>query len=214
MNCRTWDRNKWTGLGLEFLQLYDLKLSGSLPDGVSSLSSLAILLLRENSLSGSVPADWAKLTGLDHLQISSTTSSGSIPSEFRSLTELKTLVLSSSRLNMDLDLLDYWQKIQYVMASDSDQAGVIAPDLLLPDTLQYLMLQNCKLSGTLSSKLFESNLTTIDVSSNSGISGGASHHTHSSNRNVSDSVLLAGTLPMAVASSVALQAFLARCVKL
>ena len=179
MNCRTSDyiKKKWTELGLEFLQLYELNLSGSSPDTISALSQLQFLLLRKSSLSGSVHPDMSMLTGLVDLQISSTKNSGSIPSEFRSLTMMVSLMVSSSKLHMDLNMLGYWPEIQSVMASKSEQAGIIAPNIILPDTFQYLLLEGCKLSGTLSSELFESNLTTIDVSSNLGISGQASQHT-------------------------------------
>ena len=63
------------------LNLYDQRLTGTIPAELGSLTSLQSLYLSDNYLSGPIPAELGSLTNLEWLFLSGNQLSGTIPAE-------------------------------------------------------------------------------------------------------------------------------------
>ncbi|MBA0559601.1 hypothetical protein Golob_016556, partial [Gossypium lobatum] len=93
---------------LEYLELTNCKLKGSIPAEVGSLSSLISLKLGNNALtggnelSGSIPECLSNLTALRNLSISSNRLTSTIPSSLWSLVDILAINLSSNSLQGSL----------------------------------------------------------------------------------------------------------------
>ena len=90
------------GLGtlssLKSLSLFRNQLSGSIPVELGNLSKLQFLQLQENNLTGPIPSELGGLQDLRLLSLRSNQLTGSIPSELGDLQELTGLYLGSNRL--------------------------------------------------------------------------------------------------------------------
>ncbi|GAY59665.1 hypothetical protein CUMW_196260 [Citrus unshiu] len=83
---------------LQYLNLVNNNLSGSIPPQIGSLSNLIYLYLYGNNLTGTIPKEIGSLRNLEGLYLSSNRLRGTIPKEIGSLRNLKELYLSSNRL--------------------------------------------------------------------------------------------------------------------
>ena len=94
----------WFGIGcsnghVEYLDLANNSLSGSIPSGLGNLTNLIGLFLNNNTLSGSIPSELGNLTNLTILTLLNNSLSGSIPSELSNLINLTNLDLSFNYLS-------------------------------------------------------------------------------------------------------------------
>ena len=84
---------------MEWLFLYDNKLSGTVPRELGNLSNLELLFLYRNELSGSIPRELGSLSNLQRLNLRDNTDlTGPIPRTFTSLVNLNTLRLDGTRI--------------------------------------------------------------------------------------------------------------------
>ena len=106
------------------LNLYQRKLTGEIPSGLSRLSELHILNLLSNELSGEIPRELGLLINLQDLSLSSDRLIGGIPAELGRLVNLRRLYVGHGQLS-----------------------GKIPPDIGTLSNLTSLTLRNNRLSG-------------------------------------------------------------------
>ncbi|GMP49941.1 hypothetical protein CsSME_00016748 [Camellia sinensis var. sinensis] len=136
----------WTSLpNLEYLNLVECHLTGSIPEEIGSLSKLTRLDLSTNyHLEGLLPLTLGNLTQLVQLHISSANISGPIPSSIGQLTNLTTLDLSLNHFN-----------------------GSIPPEIGKLKNLVEMNIHGNILSGPIPSSIGQlTNLTSLHLSSN------------------------------------------------
>ncbi|CAL5334535.1 unnamed protein product [Camellia sinensis] len=136
----------WTSLpNLEYLNLVECHLTGSIPEEIGSLSKLTRLDLSTNyHLEVLLPLTLGNLTQLVQLHISSANISGPIPSSIGQLTNLTTLDLSLNHFN-----------------------GSIPPEIGKLKNLVEMNIHGNVLSGPIPSSIGQlTNLTSLHLSSN------------------------------------------------
>lgn len=76
------------------LQLSGNKLSGYIPSGIGSLTTLQKLQISYSKLTGSIPESIGNLRELTHLDLSENKLTGSLPKSWRKLTKLRVVYLN------------------------------------------------------------------------------------------------------------------------
>ncbi|XP_074279794.1 uncharacterized protein LOC141605065 [Silene latifolia] len=130
---------------LQWLTINDTQISGNIPEGITNLNNLKLLIMPNCKLTGSLPRDFGKLHKLEHLDLRSNRLEGTIPSSLGNLSYLSDLILDDNILN-----------------------GSIPPNLGNCQSLLYLGLSGNELNGTLNNELFEGSarFVELDLSSN------------------------------------------------
>lgn len=85
-----------------FLALGGCQISGTLPDGLSTITSLQQLHLPDNQFVGPVPPSWSSMTLLSNLSLNNNLLTGTLPPQWLSMTALRQLWIHTNRLNGSL----------------------------------------------------------------------------------------------------------------
>lgn len=132
---------------LQYLELYDNRMAGSIPANLGNLTSLISLDLYNNLLSGVIPTSLGAVGSLRYLRLFGNNLTGSIPASLGSLTKLVHLELQKNALS-----------------------GSVPASLGNIKTLQFLRLNANMLTGTLPlevlSLVLVGNLTELNVAKN------------------------------------------------
>ncbi|ONK81778.1 uncharacterized protein A4U43_C01F32780 [Asparagus officinalis] len=178
---------------LEFLQIWENKLEGALPDSIGNLSSsLQLFLAFENSISGNIPSALGNLSGLTFMSLHMNELTGSIPSAITKLHSLQSLVLAFNRISgsippeigllTNLNVLDLHYnavtgsipdtianitKIQHLWLHSNKMSSTIPESLWTLSSLLELYLSENTLNGSLSPQVGNlKELTFLDLSMN------------------------------------------------
>ena len=139
------------GLGtlssLKSLSLFRNQLAGSIPVELGNLSKLQFLQLQENNLTGPIPSELGGLHNLRLLSLRSNQLTGSIPSELGDLQELTGLYLGSNRLTGPIPpSLAYLSNLRHLYLHDNSLSGPIPREGNLPNLVELVLSDN-NLSG-------------------------------------------------------------------
>ncbi|KMT20644.1 hypothetical protein BVRB_1g006210 [Beta vulgaris subsp. vulgaris] len=179
---------------LEYLDLLDTKISGSIPTFIGHFSSLKMLDLSGNAISGTIPTSLGNLSSLRKLDLSGNSFWGSIPYSIGNLSSLEKFDLSGNEMNgsipESLGLLselvelhldsNKWQgpafpvwlqsqsSLTSVVLQNTGISDIIPVDWLsdVASQLTYLDLSKNSIRGKLPARLVFANLSIIDLSSN------------------------------------------------
>ena len=91
---------------LQYLELQDNQLTGTISPIASFKSPLISLNLNNNGLEGTIPESLGLLTGLIMLNLGHNTIDGTIPSTLRRLTKLQLLNIENNQLSGTIPVLD------------------------------------------------------------------------------------------------------------
>lgn len=131
-------------------------LVGTIPNQISSLTSLQVLTLSQNHLTGRIPDSISKLTSLVHLDLSYNALTASIPPQMGELKKLINLDLSynalSGRIPQSIAQMVLLQKLDL---SSNGFAGRIPETIGSLTSLEFLALSNNKLNGELPNGMAE-----------------------------------------------------------
>ena len=86
------------------LGLNNLSLTGEIPAGIGTLTSLKILNLEDNTLNGNIPLSIADISPLEEMTIHNNLLSGNIPFEISFLRNLEKFTLSSNRFQSSVPI--------------------------------------------------------------------------------------------------------------
>ena len=148
------------------LELYDNKLTGSIPTTFSNMTKLDSLDLSGNSLSGSirsqlgdlqtlrsldlssnkfegnVPTDIGLLTKLQILSLKDNALVGTIPVHFKYLTDLRELYLSQNDLDGDIGVIRSMKNLEWVALHDNQFIGGLAAAVSLTNLVGIQLHNN------------------------------------------------------------------------
>ncbi|PON56487.1 Serine/threonine protein kinase, partial [Parasponia andersonii] len=154
---------------LEYLNLYNCNLRGSIPDNIANLSSLVTLMMYQNGLSGTIPAPIGKLQKLQRLYLGSNKLQGTVPVDFCQLQRMSDLELSNNILvgSIPMCLGNLATSLRWLsLASNTLTSAIPSTFWSLTDILHVNLSFN-SLNGFLSSNIGELKLVIcMDVSSN------------------------------------------------
>ncbi|KAL4319577.1 hypothetical protein GQ457_18G003860 [Hibiscus cannabinus] len=154
---------------LRILRLSSNHLTGKIPPDIFSLQSLRMLYLDGNNFDGEIPTIDSStiLSRLSDLDLSNNNLSGEIPRWIWNMSSLRALALSDNQLKGPIPMeLCYLDELQLLDLSNNSFSGAI-PSCFNAQYIRHLHLSNNRLSGTLTSALFDSkSLVTLDLSEN------------------------------------------------
>ena len=161
---------------LEYLNLSDNQLTGTIPSALGSLSNLTHLDLRsaaelgsDNALTGTIPAILGNLSNLEYLDLSDNALTGTIPTTLGDLSNLEYLALDYNKLTGSippalgsLSNLTHLDLSSASFPSFSNQlTGSIPATLGNLSNLEYLDLSGNQLTGTIPTAL--GNLSNLEI---------------------------------------------------
>ncbi|GLJ53056.1 hypothetical protein SUGI_1130250 [Cryptomeria japonica] len=170
----------WTGVTcdtssnrVQFLELADMRLEGSISPSIGNLSFLIQLDLINNSFVGRIPEEIGRIQGLKTLYLSINLLQGSIPANLTSCKELKELILARNRLTgtipSELGLL---ANLQVLKLGSNNLSGIIPPSLGNLSQLKTLYMRDLDLEGHIPAELgMLSSLTSFLLFDNPRLTG-------------------------------------------
>ena len=135
---------------LERVNIGGNRLTGEIPSELGSLSRLVLLHLWQNELTGSIPRELGNLHSLKSLTVSRNKLTGSIPPELADLRNIEQLWLYDNQLTGSIPTSD-----RYSAWED----------------LRVLNLRDNQLSGPVPAELGETDLGSLTISGNPGLTG-------------------------------------------
>ncbi|KAJ6728419.1 SERINE-THREONINE/TYROSINE-PROTEIN KINASE CATALYTIC DOMAIN-CONTAINING PROTEIN-RELATED [Salix koriyanagi] len=173
---------------LHFISLAANRLSGNIPGYLGNFSGLTYLSLESNQFTGVVPPELGKLARLDTLILSSNNLVGTLPEALAQIKDLTDFRVSDNNLNGTVpEFIGRWTQLRKLglcatglqgpipraiflleKLNDlriTDTPGPEFPLLNVPKKMDYLVLRNINLNGTIPEEAWSVE-TTLDVSYN------------------------------------------------
>ncbi|KAL2923169.1 Receptor-like protein kinase 2 [Bienertia sinuspersici] len=150
------------------LDLSNNNLRGSLPNTLSSLTTLQVLDGSSNQFVGEIPDNFGHLVSLNKLVLSKNAIAGSIPSSLGKCSSLQLLDLSSNKLEGEIpsDICKIESLEIALNLSVNMLSGPIPSQLAALSKLSILDLSHNKLSGVLSPLAGLDNIVSLNISYN------------------------------------------------
>ena len=135
---------------LIWIDLASNKLSGTLPAEMGRLSKLAVLNVHANQLSGSIPPELGRIELLSTLRLSHNQFSGRIPSELGQLRILRNLYIGFNRITGTLPQeLGKLIELDVLSLAGNAITGAIPPELARAKNVRLLFLDRNQLTGNI-----------------------------------------------------------------
>ncbi|XP_061990107.1 phytosulfokine receptor 1-like [Rosa rugosa] len=143
-------------------------LSGSLPPGLGSCSSLEDLRLNMNDLRGGISEGLVRLRKLTQLRIQGNQFSGPLSKEVGNLINLVCLDISTNSFSGTIpDVFHSLGRLQFFIADANNFSGQIPPSLSNSPTISLLGVRNNSLEGTIQLNCSAmTSLVSLDLGSN------------------------------------------------
>ncbi|CAI6001337.1 unnamed protein product, partial [Closterium sp. NIES-64] len=154
---------------LKTLAMSNCGLKGSIPAEILSLVSLKIFNVTNNQLAGPIPAAIGKLTNLNELSVRKNALNGSIPDSIVFLSGLNFLSLSHNNFTGSIpNQISKISFVDYLSFAMNRLTGPIPDSISKLDQLSFLSLASNNLTGSIPNGISElSKLTYLNFSSNS-----------------------------------------------
>lgn len=141
---------------LEKISVLECSFSGTIPNSLSSVSTLRLLQMKNNDVGGTIPSMLLSLPNLETLGLHGNQLVGSIPSiqtdrnEGRSV--LRSIALGSNSLEGTLpDGIEQLESLQFLYAQENDLTGEIRLEIMDLPLLEQLWLYDNRLTGEIPS---------------------------------------------------------------
>ncbi|ESR42081.1 hypothetical protein CICLE_v10011171mg [Citrus x clementina] len=153
---------------LQYLDLSNNNLSGSILSQIGSLSNLKYLDLDRNNLTGTIPKEIGSLRNLEGLDLSSNKLSGVLPQEIGNLKSLIGLFVRNNTLGGPIpSTLFRLTNLEVLYLGFNQFNGTIPREIGHLKNLTYLFIKVNKLTGAIPSTLGQlTSLLQLDLSSN------------------------------------------------
>ncbi|PRP81463.1 LRR receptor-like serine/threonine-protein kinase GSO2-like [Planoprotostelium fungivorum] len=138
------DPNQIYPVGIDYVNggAVGLKLSGTIPSDIGSLSNLTQLLIGDNPITGSIPDSLCNLSLLSQLDLSSMQLTGLIPSCIGNLNQLETVYLDNNRLTGSIPFLGESTNLLTLDISGNRMTGVIPDSICFPNVRNLIISSN------------------------------------------------------------------------
>ncbi|XP_062197976.1 disease resistance protein BAK6-like [Phragmites australis] len=137
---------------LQYLELYENRLNGSIPPTLGKLSHLVSLDLQDNNIVGTIPTSLGAISTLRFLRLSANMLTGSIPPSMGNLMSLEFLELQNNELSGSIPAsLGKIKTLGYLRLNANLLTGRVPFEILslvLVGNLAELNVQNNNLDGT------------------------------------------------------------------
>ena len=141
---------------LQYLELQNNFLSGTIPVSYSDFTSMQWLSLQNNSFAGTIPSQLGSLTQLQFLSLRINKLTGSIPTELNKLSKLTELLLEHNLLTGKIDNIinvAAQGSLKTIQLNDNLLTGTLPADIFtLPALVTFAAVSNC-FSGPLPSSI-------------------------------------------------------------
>ncbi|KAG5628560.1 hypothetical protein H5410_000277 [Solanum commersonii] len=148
---------KWnSSASLMKLYLYDVNITGRIPESFSHLTSLHELYMGYTNLSGPIPKPLWNLTHIESLFLDHNHLEGPI-SQFSRFEKLKKLSLGNNNFDGRLKFLSFirsWAQLEWLVLSSNSLTGPIPSTVSGLQNLKQLYLSSNYLNGTIRSWIF------------------------------------------------------------
>ncbi|WZZ54617.1 LOW QUALITY PROTEIN: hypothetical protein YC2023_054724 [Brassica napus] len=135
---------------LQFLDLQENVISGSIPHGIGNLISLQVLSLGGNMLTGLLTTSIGKLLRLQALDLGYNSISGEIPSSIGNLTRLEKLYLANNTIEGTITRgLNNCTSLLHIVIGFNKLSGTIPQDIMRIQSLLKLDVSGNSLTGSL-----------------------------------------------------------------
>ncbi|KAF6164782.1 hypothetical protein GIB67_011172 [Kingdonia uniflora] len=137
-------------LHVEYLQLLNMNLSGTLAPELDQLSHVKIINFLWNNISGNIPNEIGNITSLELLLLSGNTLSGSLPDEIGNLPNLDRIQVDSNCLSGTIP--KSWANLNNTVhfhMNNNSFSGQIPPELSQLPRVAHFLLDNNNFSGYL-----------------------------------------------------------------
>ncbi|KNA24886.1 hypothetical protein SOVF_011580 [Spinacia oleracea] len=155
---------------LEELILEDNQLGGPLPKSLGNLKSLRRMVLAANFFNGTIPETFVNLKNLTELRLSGNVLSGKIPDFLGNLTNLNSIDIQGTSLEGPIpSTISSLTNLTILRISDINTRSfrITFPNLTNMANLQYLVLRNCSITGSIPDVIGTlANLKLMDLSYN------------------------------------------------
>ncbi|KAI6687169.1 hypothetical protein NL676_023997 [Syzygium grande] len=153
---------------LEELVLEDNLLEGALEPNIGNLSRLRRLLLSANNFTGTIPELFGNLKNLQDFRIDGSTLSGKIPDFIGNWTRITRLDMQGTSMEGPIpSSISLLTNLKELRISDLKGPSSNFPDLKRMNMMQYLILRNCLLTGSIPGYIGQmTSLNTLDLSDN------------------------------------------------
>ncbi|RZB53679.1 MDIS1-interacting receptor like kinase 2 isoform A [Glycine soja] len=152
---------------LTHLDLSHNSLHGEIPPSLANLTQLEFLIISHNNIQGSIP-ELLFLKNLTILDLSNNSLDGEIPPALANLTQLESLIISDNNIQGSIPELLFLKNLTVLDLSYNSLDGEIPPALANLTQLQRLIISYNNIQGPIPGELwFLKNLTVLDLSYNS-----------------------------------------------
>ncbi|NNF20951.1 MAG: T9SS type A sorting domain-containing protein [Saprospiraceae bacterium] len=153
----TWDGVRcFGGPRVNWLDLRDNNLTGTIPDEIGGLGELRAINLDGNLLTGSIPSGLQNLTRLSRLNLSDNMLSGSVPEFFKDMQSLININLSENQLTGSIPAgLGQMENLEELDLNSNQVTGNIPEELGDASLLQSIILFNNQIEGEIPQSIGE-----------------------------------------------------------
>ncbi|KAJ6728422.1 PROMASTIGOTE SURFACE ANTIGEN PROTEIN PSA [Salix koriyanagi] len=149
---------------LTYLSLESNQFSGVVPPELGKLSILQTLILSSNKLVGTLPEALAQIKNLTDFRVSDNNLNGTVPEFIGNWTQLQKLDLCATGLQGPVPhAIFLLEKLKNLKITDTP--GPEFPLLNVPEKMDYLVLRNINLNGTIPEEAWSVE-TTLDLTFN------------------------------------------------
>lgn len=141
-------------VNLERLYLFDINMDTLFPEVIRSLSSLNYLNLGQCHLRGPLPSWLPELSNLERLELSTNNLEGDLIMVLRNMPQLKSINVFGNDFFGPLPDFSIFEGIEELVIGRNDFTGPFPEWVIQLDSLTYLHLGDCDLSGKLPDHLF------------------------------------------------------------
>ncbi len=154
------------------VDLHENALAGAIPSDLGSLTNIRWLHLSSNALTGTIPTELGDLRNLSSLTLWGNELTGPIPTELGNLRNLQILYLAINELTGPIPTeLGNLTNLEHLHLQGNELTGPIPTELGNLRNLKSLWLQRNDLTGSTAWLANLTNLETLNLSANWGVTG-------------------------------------------
>ena len=122
----------------EGIDLDQMQLSGTIPEGIGKLTNLILLALSKNNLHGTVPESFGQLTNLEYLDLAHSNLHGTLPQGVNNFTKLLYMDIDTNNFEGPAPYFWNYKKLQDLFLFENNFEGTLSEEIGELSDLRYL----------------------------------------------------------------------------